>query len=307
MKVKAILKILYMLLALAFMIYYLAKNWGSLIEYEQQFNVIYLLLAFMFLWLALASHVALMKIIFAETTHVKIGFWKMFRVFNLANLGRYLPGKLWSVMGMYYFTGEYGVSKKNTTMAVIANEITFKGAGLLLGICYLLFSESYREYLPLLTGLLIAGLVALHPAIIGRLINFGLKILKKEQLRLSDHSEAVFLQHPVMVDLQPGLLRAGPFDHAPGTTESPEVRGHYAFELDDRLHRPFRARWFWRARGYAGVVIGGNFAARGRPRYCGRAENMVFAGGRRKCPPGTGHPGPTLSPFRKLIILFMAK
>lgn len=185
MKVKAILKILYMLLALAFMIYYLAKNWGSLIEYEQQFNVIYLLLAFMFLWLALASHVALMKIIFAETTHVKIGFWKMFRVFNLANLGRYLPGKLWSVMGMYYFTGEYGVSKKNTTMAVIANEITFKGAGLLLGICYLLFSESYREYLPLLTGLLIAGLVALHPAIIGRLINFGLKILKKEQLKIN--------------------------------------------------------------------------------------------------------------------------
>lgn len=185
MKFKTILKILYMLLALAFMIYYLAKNWANLTAYQQQFNIFYMLLAFLLLWIALASHVALMKIIFAETTHVKIGFWKMFRVFNLANLGRYLPGKLWSVMGMYYFTGEYGVSKKNTTMAVIANEITFKGAGLLLGICYLLFSESYREYLPLLIGLLIAGLVALHPAIIGRLINFGLKILKKEQLKIN--------------------------------------------------------------------------------------------------------------------------
>jgi len=185
MKIKTALKISYMLLALAFMVYYLAKNWGNLVQYQQQFNIMYMLVAVGLLWLALASHVILMQLIFADLAGVKISFWKMFRIFNLANLGRYLPGKLWSVMGMYYFTGEYGVSKKNTTLAVIANEIGFKGAGLLLGVCYLLFSNSFQGYLPVLTLLLIASLMALHPGIIGRVINFVLKLLKKEQLEIS--------------------------------------------------------------------------------------------------------------------------
>jgi uncharacterized membrane protein YbhN (UPF0104 family) len=184
MKIKTALKIIYMLLALGFMIYYLAKNWGSLIEYEEQFDVLYMLLAFLFLWLAMACHVVLMKKTFADLAGVKIGLPQMFRVFNLANLGRYLPGKLWSVMGMYYFAGEYGVSKKNTTLAVVGNEICFKGAGLFLGVCYLLFSNSYREYLPLLTVLLIVCIIALHPRIIGRLINFALKILKKDPIEM---------------------------------------------------------------------------------------------------------------------------
>lgn len=117
----------------------------------------------------------------------------MFRAYNISNIGRYLPGKVWSIFGLFYFTGQYGINKKQTTLAIIANEVSYKGSGVLLGLCYFLFSSSFQNYLPLMIALLVACLVVIHPRILDKIINLALKLIKKQPIEIDFSYSTIFV------------------------------------------------------------------------------------------------------------------
>jgi uncharacterized membrane protein YbhN (UPF0104 family) len=193
MKSSALLKILVAVIAIAFMGYYLYKNWSDLQQYHWQFNLFLFLISILILWLALFAIVLIFKLIFKKLINVDIGFLQMFRAYNISNIGRYLPGKVWSIFGLFYFTGQYGINKKQTTLAIIANEVSYKGSGALLGLCYFLFSSSFQNYLPLMIALLVACLVVIHPRILDKIINLALKLIKKQPIEMDFSYSTIFV------------------------------------------------------------------------------------------------------------------
>lgn len=193
MKLNTLFKILFAVTALAFMGYYLYKNWSALQQHQWQFDIVLILLSMLVLWLAFLGIVLIFKLIFKKLTNVNIGYLLMFRAFNIANIGRYLPGKVWSIVGLFYLTGEYGISKKQTTLAIFANEVSYKGSGVLLGLCYFLFSSSFQNYLPLMLALLAICLVVIHPRILDKIINFALKLFKKQSITIDFSYSTIFM------------------------------------------------------------------------------------------------------------------
>ena len=183
-KLKNFIKYGFVIVAIAFMAYYLGKNWSALKNYEWHFNIASLLISMFLLWLGIAISIVLFTLIFRWLLKVDIKFCQVFKMYNITNIGRYIPGKFWSVMGVFYFTNKMGISKKQTMMAIIINEISSKGSALLIGLGYFFFSSHYSKFMLPMAGLLALALIVLHPRILGWLVNLILKILRKELITI---------------------------------------------------------------------------------------------------------------------------
>lgn len=182
---KSILKWSFIVIAVGFMAYFLIKNWNELYKYHWQFDTYRLIISIVLLWIALASATLMNELIFMEIAEARLEFWQMFRIFNLANLGRYLPGKVWSMLGMFYLASEAGIKKKQTFLAVIASEVAYKGSAILIGIFFFIFSPALKAYLPLMIVLLAMLIIFVHPKVLNKLTNPTLKLLKKEPIKIT--------------------------------------------------------------------------------------------------------------------------
>lgn len=185
MQIKNIVKYGFVAIAVAFMVYFLIKNWREVYIYNWNFNFHYLIISMLLLWIAMASATLMNKFIFAEIAGAQVGFWQMFRMYNISNLGRYLPGKVWSMLGLFYLASESGIKKRQTFLAVIAGEVAYKGSAILIGVLFFFFSATLKSYLPIMILLFAALIIFVHPKILNRIINIGLKLLKKDRVEIN--------------------------------------------------------------------------------------------------------------------------
>jgi len=120
------------------------------------------------------------------TLHHSLPFRKVFRVWFLSALGRYLPGTVWQYLGRVVLSERIGVVP-TVTVASLGLE-----TGFMLLSAGLVWSLTLPWQVPSL-GLpqgnwpllfLPVGLVALHPAVFGRVFNGGLRLLKKPPLKI---------------------------------------------------------------------------------------------------------------------------
>jgi hypothetical protein len=166
------------------MAYYFYINWSELKNHDWHFEISLFLLSLFLLWLAISSYIYAMNISFKSLINRNIGFSQMYKIVGITNIGRYIPGKLWNILGFFYYIGEYGVNKKQATLAIMGTEVSSKGAALILGLGYFFFSLSYRNYLPIMITLLVASLIIIHPRILKMIINPALRLLKKESIEV---------------------------------------------------------------------------------------------------------------------------
>jgi len=185
MKIKTILKTLFIVSALAVMGYYFQNNWASLKDYEWDIDIKLILLSSVIFWFAISGYIFVVNYILKTLTGVKIKFIQMYRIINITNIGRYLPGKLWNMVGFFMYVEEYGLTKKQITLSIIASEVAGKGGALFLGLFYFLFSTKFQNLLPLMIALLAACLIVMHPRVLEKIVNIGLKILKKQPVKIS--------------------------------------------------------------------------------------------------------------------------
>jgi flagellar biosynthesis protein FliQ len=178
------IKYLYIIIAFGFMIYYLLANWHQLGQYTWRINYGLLVISIILTWIGLLGPVIVFKIIFSRIAAFRFRFPVMFKIFNLSFIGRYLPGKLWSVVGMVYYAKEYGINKRISFTAVVINEVCFKGSGLLLGLFYLVTSLRYASLSYLAGIIIVAGLIVIHPRILNRILNYVFTLLKRDRIEV---------------------------------------------------------------------------------------------------------------------------
>jgi len=190
---RKLIKIAFGLFGVFFLAYYLTKNWDNLGRYEWKFDFWLFALSAALLWLAIAGSVFTYARLLNMISEKPLSFFKVYRLFNLTNIGRYIPGRLWSIIGFVYYSGEYGISPKRAAVATIINEVASKTAALSVGLLYFIFSNEYSHFLPIMLAVLALDFVIIYPKTLNRVANAILKLMKKQPVEI-DFSYAAVLK-----------------------------------------------------------------------------------------------------------------
>jgi len=168
-----------------FMAMQVYKNIGSLKDYKWHFNYFYLALSF----IILISHDFAVTFVWnyiLRKLNAKIPYIKALKIRTISELARYLPGSIWHLLGRTYYAEKAGI-RKIKTLTSIALEIGANViAGLLLFVLCLPFflkMDILMKLIPLLVAIPI-GLVLIHPKVLNKALNLGLRIMKKKSIKL---------------------------------------------------------------------------------------------------------------------------
>jgi uncharacterized membrane protein YbhN (UPF0104 family) len=161
-------------------------NWDAVGDYQWDFNYMLLGLSFLLLVGALTCMVLIWRYILSAMGH-SLPFKTSWRIWFLSNLGRYLPGKVWQVMGMVYLCEREDVPKAVTFTSIVLGLSLYSLAGLFLMYLYILFGEGeqFSQYAYVFLLCIPLGICVLYPAVFEKTLNFALRLVKKEQIKLN--------------------------------------------------------------------------------------------------------------------------
>jgi len=179
-----------------FLVRSVVRNWPAVVEgfSSQHFNPWVLVASFFVLSCSIAYMILLWRSILSRLGG-RIGFGTAVRIFSISSLGRYLPGKVWQVVGMVYMGKREGVRAEAGIWAALLAQILHILGGTLFTFSALLL-EQKRLLAPLLERIgvesislwwmllpLAVVLGLLHPRILERLTNLLLKLFKREPVK----------------------------------------------------------------------------------------------------------------------------
>lgn len=188
-----ILQIAVILVIFYFLFKGLISNWNQVREYKWEFNYFLLGISFVLIILLYMLWVEIWRMILKKSGYI-LSFKKIFKIWFVSNLGRYLPGKVWSFLGMMYLLEKEGVPKsKGFSLAILAQALSVL-SGLLVALLFLRYPPvaDYQRFFtesPVMTFiilLLIVGIVTLvfYPKLLEGIINLALRVFKKERIAL---------------------------------------------------------------------------------------------------------------------------
>jgi glycosyltransferase 2 family protein len=103
-------------------------------------------------------------------------------VLFVGQLGKYLPGSIWTVVAQAEVAARLGVPRRRSAVAGLLSVLLSALAGLAIGVVALpglLDAGGSRWYLLLLV-VLPAGVVALHPRVLGPLVRLAFRLIRRE-------------------------------------------------------------------------------------------------------------------------------
>ena len=160
----------------------LIGTWNELAgtNYVLNFNFLFLLVSYLFLLSALLVTTAGWRIIL-KSLGEGLGYGKAVRLMCLPALVKFIPGKIAFVFSRIYLCGKEGIGRKKAAVSFVF-EMTFALlSGLLVFLISLIFWRNANiEILPIIV-LVFLGFIFLCPNLFNGIINFGLRILKREE------------------------------------------------------------------------------------------------------------------------------
>ncbi len=196
------LKILqYLLIAVIF--YFLIKsvvrNWSQVKDFNWQFNYWLLIISFLLQFLTLFWLVKIWQRMLRHTGS-NVSYFKLFKVWFYANLGKYLPGKIWQFLGMIYMLEKEGVPKMSSFSTGIMAQSFSVISGLFISVIFLgldLYHRFFSNQPGLMIALVILSISILaflcYPKVLEKVLNFGLRIMKKEKITLDIRGKDVII------------------------------------------------------------------------------------------------------------------
>ncbi len=187
---KKIIKRILQVLIIGVIFYFLAKNiyvnWNEIVKYDWDIN--YYFLACSFLLLMVGS--VLMAFgwnLILRVLGGRLTYKKALKIFFITDLAKYVPGKVWTMVGKVYLCKKAGIPVATTSASVFIQPMMQVVAGILMFLVSLPFwteSNDFVNKLYFFLPLIPIGLIMLHPAIMGRLLNFVLVKFKQEPVEL---------------------------------------------------------------------------------------------------------------------------
>jgi uncharacterized membrane protein YbhN (UPF0104 family) len=112
------------------------------------------------------------------------------KIWFYSQLGKYLPGKIWLLLGRIYYYESRGKSKESISVALYFETVTVMIAG---GVIFLAALVLFQETKPFYSGkeplwlipILILAFTSVHPRFLQKIINWALLLFKREPICLS--------------------------------------------------------------------------------------------------------------------------
>jgi uncharacterized membrane protein YbhN (UPF0104 family) len=149
-------------------------------------------------WLLIASVLLMQVVLYCQSAiwsliirffDKRLSLNKAFRIAYLAQLGRYLPGKVWQLFGMIYLAGKEGIKKEEATLSFILSQLFATPPGLVVVLFYLFIIGSASQFqvyqeLAWIAGLIIVifMLVFLWPGLFKASVNRLIRLLRQPQV-----------------------------------------------------------------------------------------------------------------------------
>ncbi len=192
---KTVKNILGWILALAiiyFLARYIVNHWDEITSQHWDFRWSYLALAGLILFAAFLALTQAWRVIIKGFQY-NVVFGDAFRIMFLSQLGRYIPGKIWQVIGMVGLAREVGLPAPVTLASFVLNEIYFLPAGFILlpftlgNLGALEKNQSIGQAFYIVAAVIVVVFLIFFflPGGLNRLMNFALKLIKKEPVSYS--------------------------------------------------------------------------------------------------------------------------
>jgi len=171
--------------------YFLAKNlyvnWNKIVKYD--WNINYYFLTYSFLLLIVGSFlIALGWNLILRVLGGRLGYKRALRIFFITDLAKYVPGKVWTMVGKVYLCAKEGIPIAKTSASVVIQPLIQVIAGIMMFLISLPFwtkTSGFMSKLYLFLPLIPIGLILLHPAIMTKILNFVLTRLKQKPIELN--------------------------------------------------------------------------------------------------------------------------
>jgi len=185
-QVRRIIGYVVVALVLIFMGRALYLNWQALQDYTWQFNYPLLAMAVMAAFGTLSLYVWMWRFI-VQRLGASVSYPQAFRIWFLANLGRYIPGKIWQFVGWFYLGEQAGIGRIQILTSITVNlgvqTLTGLGVGVV-ALAVMLGPELWTRFWPLVLLIPLGLLVAIQPGIMEAVLNWGLTKLGREPISL---------------------------------------------------------------------------------------------------------------------------
>jgi len=185
--IKRILQVLLILVIFYFLARNLYLNWNKIVQYDWNINYYFLTYSFV-LFVVGSILIALGWNLILRVLGGKLGYKRALKIFFITDLAKYVPGKVWTIVGKVYLCKKEGVPIAKTSASVVIQPLIQVIAGILMFLVSLPFwtkTHHLMNKLYLFFPLIPLGLVLLHPAIMTKLLNFGLARLKQKPIELN--------------------------------------------------------------------------------------------------------------------------
>ena len=190
---KTVIKFILIAVILYFIYQKIKSNWDEIICYEWSINVWYLILS-------IISHIITFIIFSKVWCYIISGFNYQvpliygFKLAYIGSLGRYLPGKVWTIFGMAYLAKKIGIKEEESIASwIMVIVFTLPPAFLIGFVVIALYPELISEQLsnqlgisiyimPLIT-IVLSGVLILAPDKSLAIFNKLLKIIKRPPIK----------------------------------------------------------------------------------------------------------------------------
>jgi hypothetical protein len=184
-RISSFLGIIVLIIIFFFIAKSLHENWQKVPFERLKFNHWYLILSFC-IWFGGFPFSGFVWKVNLQCIGEKITFIQSLRIMGLSFLPRYLPGKIWGIAGQAWITKKEGgiPGEKGGIAAVLGTTVNML-SGLLLFL--IIFPFALKEKLPgnfYLLFTLIPLFIIIHPSIFIRIVNYGLKKLKRKTIEV---------------------------------------------------------------------------------------------------------------------------
>src|SRR5438874_495853 len=192
---KRVLQIGLPIVIIAFFLYKIRDwgNWQQLVASFHQWNYWLLALSFLGFILQEMSYGLIWQAVLRRLGHA-LPLRVCLRIYLASEFVRYIPGNVWHVLTRILWVGRYGVSRPIAFASMTVELITKLAAAAIIFALSLFFWGRTGAVSSLLHGSLIitlggiafiALLIILHPRILSGLLNFALRLLKREPVVLT--------------------------------------------------------------------------------------------------------------------------
>lgn len=163
----------------------LVLNWSKIPFDELHFNIPILMLSFGALVIYFAIYSRSWQVIMHDLD-APISFSQAIWMIATTQIGKYLPGKVWYIVGRVYVGKKAQLDGKKLTLSMVLETcLVYITGGIVFSLTTLIAGNYSTAWLIISIILTTTTIIILHPMILDRITNFVLRFLKKPEVHLS--------------------------------------------------------------------------------------------------------------------------